>query len=64
MDKNSVIENTETFEKQNNLNHDDLEPVIKSLTAEEYIALEVIERREIELTEEGSGYAKDGSPEY
>jgi predicted transcriptional regulator len=64
LDKNGVIDNTETFEKDHNLNHDALEPVIKSLTAEEYISLEVIERREIELTEEGSGYAQDGSPEY
>jgi hypothetical protein len=38
--------------------------VLKSLSAEDYIVLEVIERKEIELTEEGQGYASQGSPEY
>jgi len=37
---------------------------LKSLTAEEYIKLEVLERKVIELTDEGNGYAKDGSPEF
>jgi len=34
------------------------------LTAEDYIVLEVLERKIIELTEEGTGYAENGSPEY
>ena len=37
---------------------------MKSLSAEEYIALEVIEKRVIELTEEGTSYAQAGSPEF
>jgi hypothetical protein len=41
-----------------------LEPVLKSLSAEEYIKLNVIERKEIELTDEGKSYAQEGSPEY
>jgi len=43
---------------------DTLEPVLKSLSAEEYVKLDVIERKEIELTDEGRSYAKDGSPEF
>lgn len=35
-----------------------------SLSAEEYIKLSVIERKEIELTDEGKSYAENGSPEY
>jgi DNA-binding PadR family transcriptional regulator len=34
-----------------------LEPILKSLSAEEYIKLIVIERKEIELTDEGKSYA-------
>jgi hypothetical protein len=31
---------------------------------DEYVALQVIERKVIELTQEGLGYATNGSPEY
>jgi hypothetical protein len=37
---------------------------LKSLLVDEYVVLEVIERRKIELTEEGAGYVKDGTPEF
>ena len=37
---------------------------MKSLTSEDYINLEVIERKIIELTEEGLSYSSKGSPEY
>ena len=37
---------------------------MKSLTSENYIVLEVIETKLIELTAEGSDYAKNGSPEF
>ena len=37
---------------------------LKSLLVDEYVLLEVIERRKIELTEEGAGYVKDGTPEF
>jgi len=40
------------------------ENTLKSLTAEEYIKLNVIERKEIELTDEGKSYAQNGSPEF
>jgi len=41
-----------------------LESVLKSLSAEDYIKLNVIERKEIELTDEGKSYAENGSPEF
>ena len=41
-----------------------MDNTLKSLTAEEYIKLNVIERKEIELTDEGKSYAQNGSPEF
>ena len=37
---------------------------LKSLLVDEYIVLDVIERRQIELTAEGAGYADAGTPEF
>ena len=65
MDKNKgVIENTEEFSKEQNIPTDQLEPVLKSLLVDDYIVLNVLERKLIELTEEGLSYAKNGSPEF
>lgn len=41
-----------------------LDAAVKSLLVDEYVVLDVIERRKIELSEEGQGYARDGTPEY
>ena len=41
-----------------------MEPVLKSLLVDEYIVLTVLERKLIELTEEGLSYANNGSPEF
>ena len=46
------------------MSKDDLDPVLKSLNAEDYLVLKVIEKKLIELTDEGLGYANDGSPEF
>ena len=37
---------------------------VKSLLVDDFVVLEVIERRKIELSEEGSGYAENGTPEF
>lgn len=37
---------------------------MKSLLVDDYLVLDVIERKKIELTEEGKGYADNGTPEY
>ena len=41
-----------------------VDAALKSLLVDDFVALEVIERRKIELTEEGKGYADNGTPEY
>jgi len=46
------------------VSHDELTNVVKSLYGHDYIVADVIERKLIELTDEGSGYAENGSPEY
>jgi len=37
---------------------------LKSLVADEYINLKVIERKQIELSAEGAQYAEKGTPEF
>ena len=41
-----------------------LDAAVKSLLVDEYVVLEVKERRKIELSEEGLGYVRDGTPEF
>lgn len=59
-----MIEDSGDFSTSQNISKDELDPVLKSLTAENYIVLAVIERRSIELTAEGTEYAQKGSPEF
>ena len=47
-----------------NVKYEDLDPVLKSLVALDYLVLDVIERKKIELTKEGQGYAANGIPEF
>lgn len=64
LDKNGQIADTAVIVREENVSAEELDPVLKSLVALEYIVLEVIERKVIELTEEGKSYAADGSPEF
>jgi len=41
-----------------------VDAAVKSLLVDDYVVLEVIERRRIELSEEGQGYADSGTPEF
>lgn len=41
-----------------------LDAALKSLNVDEYVQLHVIEVKMIELSEEGRGYAINGTPEY
>jgi phenylalanyl-tRNA synthetase alpha chain len=61
---NGEIKNTENFDVEQKLDKVAFENTLKSLSAEEYIKLNVIERKEIELTDEGKSYAQNGSPEF
>ena len=54
----------ENFDVEKGLDKSSFDNTLKSLTAEEYIKLNVIERKEIELTDEGKSYAQNGSPEF
>jgi len=54
---NGEIKNTETFDVEQKIDKGLFDNTLKSLTAEEYIKLNVIERKEIELTDEGKSYA-------
>ena len=62
--KNGSIENTENFVEELGISSAILDPVLKSLVSEDFLVLEVIEKKQIELTEEGKSYAKEGSPEF
>ena len=62
LNDHGAIENTETYKVD--ASKEDLDAVLKSLAAEEYISLSVIERKAIELTDEGRSYAEQGSPEF
>jgi helix-turn-helix protein len=64
MGEHGEIENSENFGNEKGISKDDLEKVLKSLLVDDYLSLEVIERKIIELTEEGHSYAKNGSPEF
>jgi hypothetical protein len=47
------IENTEQFSEANRVSREELDPVLKSLNVDGYVVLEVIEKKLIELTDEG-----------
>ena len=64
VNKNGQIDDTADLVKELQITKDKLDPVLKSLVALEYLILEVIERRKIELTDEGKSYAVNGSPEF
>jgi len=57
LDKQGHIADSDLFAGANNLGKEDLEKILKSLLVDDFVQLEVIERKVIELTEEGLGYA-------
>ena len=61
---NGEIKNTENFDVEQKFDKEALDNTLKSLSAEEMIKMNVIERKEIELTDEGKSYAQNGSPEF
>lgn len=58
------IADTTAFSAEHKIPKEVLDPVLKSLDAEEYVSLAVIEKKFLELTDEGKGYAQNGSPEF
>ncbi len=62
--KDGAINNTLDLAKELNITHADLDKVLKSLLVDDYVKLEVLEKKLIELTAEGKGYAENGTPEF
>ena len=61
---NNTIEDTAVYARQLDVAHTDLDKSLKSLLVDDYLVLTVIERKTIELTDEGALYATKGTPEY
>lgn len=64
VDEQGLIPDTAIFMEKQGIKYEELDPVLKSLVSLDCIVLEVIERKAIELTDEGKSYAVNGSPEY
>lgn len=64
LQEKSEIADSLDFAKELGITHTDLDKNLKSLLADEYVDLKVIERKLIELTDEGKLYADKGTPEY
>jgi len=61
---NEVIEDSAQIVASLNLTPAKVDAAVKSLLVDEYVVLEVIERRRLDLTAEGQGYATNGTPEF
>jgi helix-turn-helix protein len=59
-----VIEDTAVLAQKLGVAHTELDKNLKSLLVDDYLVLSVIERKGIELTDEGASYASIGTPEY
>lgn len=62
--KNDIINDTLDIAKELDMSHVELDKVLKSLLVDDYVVLEVLEKKYIELTKEGEGYVEKGTPEY
>lgn len=64
LSKEESIKDTLDLAKELKISHIDLDKVLKSLLVDDYIVLEVLEKKLVELTAEGKGYADKGTPEF
>lgn len=64
LNTHNTIPNTLDFAESLGISHADLDKNLKSLNADEYISLQVIEKKLLELSEEGKSYVEKGTPEY
>lgn len=62
--ENNVIEDTLLLAKEIGLSHADLDKSLKSLLVDDYLVLAVIEKKLVELSEEGASYVEKGTPEF
>ena len=63
LDKETSITDTDSMVSETQ-SAQQVDAALKSLLVDDYVVLDVIEKRRIDLTEEGSGYAEKGTPEY
>ncbi len=63
LEKDTVIEDTDSMVNEQH-SAQQIDAALKSLVVDDYIVLSVIEKRRVELTEEGMGYALKGTPEF
>lgn len=64
LNSHDSIPNTLDFAETLGVSHADIDKNLKSLNADEYVALQVIEKKLLELSEEGKSYVEKGTPEY
>ena len=62
--QSNVIEDTAVLAQKLGVAHTELDKNLKSLLVDDDLVLTVIERKGIELTDEGASYASIGTPEY
>lgn len=64
LSEHNQIDDTLQFAQRVGVTHTDLDKSLKSLLVDDYLELGVIERKLLELTDEGATYADKGTPEY
>jgi len=64
LSEHNHIDDTLQFAQRVGVTHTDLDKSLKSLLVDDYLELGVIERKLLELTDEGATYADKGTPEY
>ncbi|KAF8118396.1 hypothetical protein N665_0005s0159 [Sinapis alba] len=64
LQNNEEISDSGEFAVEQNLNHDEVKNVIKSLQGFLYIEAKELKRETLVLTDEGKKYAAEGSPEF
>lgn len=62
--EHETIANTDDFAKTTGTKPADLDSILKSLVAEEYIAVKATDKKLLELTDEGQTYLAKGTPEF
>ena len=60
---NNAIEDSDALVAVLGVGRDKMDAALKSLNVDEYVDLNVIEKRKVELTGEGLGYLANGSAE-
>jgi DNA-binding MarR family transcriptional regulator len=64
LNQNGTIPDTLELAKEMAITHENLDKILKSLLADDYVVLEVIEKKLIELTPEAASYVDSGTPEF